>query len=261
MTCFGQNIGKSEKTTQIKVQQIKINSETLYAFTSGFAQSQTIKELYLIHCFITSDVLEKGLIENISQNKSLILLDLSFNLLNGQAGGLIGKLLSSHSKNRDDRIWLCGLRGEVPENDVNLEGICELNLMGNALNYKSVKDLCYFLQFDGWTRSLNLRYNQIDAEGLLEIDKMLDNNENLISLDIRNNPGITPNTDELEKFGESLKVISKRIFDKLIRNIKLFKEKRENNKFQEVQEEQNEEDEGDEEEEQKLVCYITKYIK
>lgn len=65
--------------------------------------------------------------------------------MDGESGGLIGKLLSSHSKNRDEKIWLCGLRGEVPENDINLEGICEVNLMGNKLNDKSIKDLCYFL--------------------------------------------------------------------------------------------------------------------
>lgn len=132
------------------------------------------------------------MLEYMTEIRSLILLDLSFNRLDGQSGGIIGKLLSSHSKNRDDHVWLCGLRGEVPENDVNLEGICEVNLMGNQLDDKSIKDLCYFLQFDGWTRSINLRYNHIGAEGLLELNTMLDNNENLISLDIRNNPGMTP---------------------------------------------------------------------
>lgn len=89
-------------------------------------------------------------------------------------------------------MWLCGLRGEVPESDVNLEGICEVNLMGNLLTDRSVQDLCSFLQFDGWTRSVNLRYNRIGAEGLVELNRMLDSNENLISLDIRNNPGMSP---------------------------------------------------------------------
>lgn len=74
--------------------------------------------------------------------KSLILLDLSCNKLDGDSGMLIGKLLSAHSRNRDEHVWLCGLRGEVPENDVNLEGLCEINLMGNLLNDKAIKDLC-----------------------------------------------------------------------------------------------------------------------
>lgn len=71
------------------------------------------------------------MLDHMSKIKSLISLDLSFNKLDGSAGGIIGKLLSSHSLNRDQAVWLCGLRGEVPENDVSLEGICEISLMGN----------------------------------------------------------------------------------------------------------------------------------
>lgn len=98
--------------------------------------------------------------------------------------------------------------------------------MGNLLTDKSIKDLCYFLQYDGWTLSVNLRYNRIGADGLMELDKMLDNNENLTSLDIRNNPGMTPNNDDFIKYGESIKNVSKSIYNKLLNNLKLFKHKR-----------------------------------
>lgn len=47
---------------------------------------------------------------------------------------------------------------------------------------------------------------------------MLDNNENLISLDVRNNPGITPNYDDYLKYGDSIKNISKSIYKKLLNN-------------------------------------------
>ena len=52
---------------------------------------------------------------------------------------------------------------------------------------------------------------------------MLDNNENLISLDIRNNPGMTPNYGDYLKYGEGIKNVSKNIYDKLLRNMKIFK--------------------------------------
>lgn len=101
-----------------------------------------MKELYIQNCGVTSEIIEKGMIPFMTKIKSLILLDLSFNKLDGHSGGLIGKLLSSHSLNRDETVWLCGLRGEVPENDVNLDGICEINLTGNYLNDRSVRELC-----------------------------------------------------------------------------------------------------------------------
>ncbi len=37
------------------------------------------------------------------------------------------------------------LRGEDPEEDISLKGICEVNLANNKLDYNSIKDLCYFL--------------------------------------------------------------------------------------------------------------------
>jgi len=104
-----------------------------------------VKELYVQNCGLTAEAIEIGMLPYMKSIKSLIMLDLSFNKLDGLSGGLIGKLLSAHAINRDEHMWLCGLRGEVPENDVNLEGICEVNLMGNMLNDKSIQELCSFL--------------------------------------------------------------------------------------------------------------------
>lgn len=62
---------------------------------------------------------------------------------------------------------------------------------------------------------------------MIELNNMLETNENLISLDIRNNPGMTPSDGDYMRFGEGVKLLSKSIYDKLVRNIKLFKHKRE----------------------------------
>ncbi|EAR85274.2 hypothetical protein TTHERM_00470470 (macronuclear) [Tetrahymena thermophila SB210] len=229
MHSVGLNIGRASTSdvqlTVVKIINLNLKAESLAAICQGLQKSQTVKELYIQNCNLNSETIEKGMLPYIGETRSLNLLDLSFNKLDGQSGGLIGKLLSSHSKNRDEHIWLCGLRGEVPENNVNLEGICEVNLMGNLLTDSSIKDLCYFLQQDGWTRNINLRFNRIGADGLVELNKMLDNNENLISLDIRNNPGMTPNADDYQKYGQSIKFISKSIFNRLLNNIKVFKQK------------------------------------
>jgi Leucine Rich repeat len=80
----------------------------------------------------------------------------------------------------------------VQDSRVKLEGICELNLTGNQLNDLTIQELCPYLQYDVKTRSINLRFNKIGVEGFLELNALLDSNENLISLDIRNNPGMSP---------------------------------------------------------------------
>ena len=72
------------------------------------------------------------------------------------------------------------LRGEEAEEDISLKGLCEINLASNKFNSATLKDLCYFLQYDGWTRSINLRKNDISEEGIAEINSILDANESLI---------------------------------------------------------------------------------
>ena len=69
-----------------------------------------------------------------------------------------------------------------------------------------VKDLCNFLMYDSWTKSIGLKENQIGEEGVQLFSQILDTNESLISLDLRDNPGF-------------VEPYSKDIFDKLVRNI------------------------------------------
>ena len=128
-------------------------------------------------------------------------------------GRVVGKILSTHCQKRDDVVWMYSLRGEDPDEDISLKGICEVNLAGNLVDAKCIQDLCYFLQYDGWTRSINLRKNNIAVAGIEELNKVLDSNESLISLDLRENPGFDGNYSQV-------------IFSKLLRNIKNFKKKR-----------------------------------
>jgi hypothetical protein len=112
----------------------------------------------------------------------MIVLDLSNNILSEDSGRIIGKIMSHHSQRRDDIVWMYSLRGEEAEEDISLKGLCEINLSNNKFNSNTLKDLCYFLQYDGWTRSINLRKNEIGEEGIAEINSILDANESLIRL-------------------------------------------------------------------------------
>lgn len=107
-------------------------------------------------------IISKG----ISLNETLILLDLSRNNLGDSSGRVIGKILSTHSQRRDDIVWMYSLRGEEPEEDICLKGIYEVNLSENDFDSKCIKELCYFLQYDNWVRSLNFKKNKIEVEGV-----------------------------------------------------------------------------------------------
>lgn len=65
--------------------------------------------------------------------------------------------------------------------------------------------------YDSWTKSIGLKDNQIGEEGIQQFNEILDTNESLISLDLRDNPGfVQPHSRE--------------IFEKLVRNIQIFKD-------------------------------------
>jgi hypothetical protein len=100
-------------------------------------------------------------------------------------------------------------RGETPEDDVSLNGICEINLSYNRLDTGFIKDL--ELRNDRWLKSLNLRGNIIDEDGLQTLNDILDVNQALLSLDVRDNTGVTTK-------------LSKSIFAKLVRNMNNLKE-------------------------------------
>lgn len=100
-------------------------------------------------------------------------------------------------------------RAETPEDDIALNGICEINLSYNRLDTHFVRHLEDFLRNDRWLKSLNLRGNIIDDVGLNILNDVLDYNQALLSLDVRDNVGTSK---------------SKSIFVKLVRNMNHLKE-------------------------------------
>lgn len=93
-------------------------------------------------------------------------INLSKNFLNDESGVMLQRILEEHSARRDRLEWVYKNRGETPEEDIGLGGICELNLSYNRFNTLFVKELAYFLGNDRWLKSINLRGNNIDESGL-----------------------------------------------------------------------------------------------
>ena len=70
-----------------------------------------------------------------------------------------------------------------------------------------------FLKDDNWTKCLNLRRNDIKVEGVKEIALMLKQNRSLISVDLRENEGLT-------------REYSRYIYKKLVLNMERYKQKK-----------------------------------
>lgn len=140
--------------------------------------------MIIIDCGLTNEHLEI-LTNSLCINSSLILLNFSHNKLNKNTGTLIGKIISSHCEKRNEIVWLHSLRGENPEEDLSLKGICEVDLSFNKLDCNFVRELSQFLKYDTWTRSINLRENDINEEGIKEMTEVILSNDSIICLDLR----------------------------------------------------------------------------
>lgn len=159
------NLEKFAETQTLVLENIPLQGEWLKCLSQALAKNQGLLELYIINCGLTASGLEI-LAPGISQNGSLIVLDISSNKLQQNTGRIVGKILSAHCQKRDDIVWMYGLRGEEPEEDISLKGICEVNISNNLIDTPGIRDLCYFLQYDNWTRSINLKNNNISEEGV-----------------------------------------------------------------------------------------------
>ena len=141
----------------------------------------------------------------------MTILDLSNNKLDHTSGGMIGKIISSQCEKKNESIWLHGLRNEPPSIDLNKKGLCELSLEKNLLDDGAAEDICKFLCYDKYLRSLNIRKNRLELRGCLEFVKLLSKNDTLLSLDLRDNPGFNRKMSNLvlEKLSSNMESFKK----------------------------------------------------
>ncbi|CAK90146.1 unnamed protein product (macronuclear) [Paramecium tetraurelia] len=181
---------KSLDVITFVIRDIRMSSEHMQIISQGIAVVQSLKELRIIQCLMTSNhfsILQPSLI----QNSSLQVIDFSHNYLTHQIGVMLGQLLQEHSKRRDSVDYLYRTKGECPEEDISKIGIGELDLSYNKLNDQFVKDVVPYLERDRWIKSINLKYNAIQKEGFELLIQLLDKNTTIIGLDTRRNLGTT----------------------------------------------------------------------
>lgn len=169
-----------------------------------------LEELCISGCSCTTSKLSKFYLE-LGECPNLTNLDLSSNRLDYTSGSMIGKIISSQCEKKNESIWLHGLRNEPPPIDLHKRGLCEVNLEKNQLDDTAAEDICKFLCYDKYLRSLNLRKNKIELRGCLEFVKLLSKNDTLLSLDMRDNPGFNRKLSNviLEKLSSNMETFKK----------------------------------------------------
>ena len=117
-------------------------------------------------------------------------LDLSANDMHDDCRMLIKQLFIVHQEANDEQVWLYGLRNEKPPRQ-QMSQLKYLNLSHNMLTSKTVHAIAVAVRNNKTFRQLNLRANQLDNEGIKELKEVMFENNTLLNLDVRQNPGLT----------------------------------------------------------------------
>jgi Ran GTPase-activating protein (RanGAP) involved in mRNA processing and transport len=83
------------------------------------------------------------------------------------------------------------LRGELPPNNEYKEGLKQFILSHNNFSDIMASELVLALRNDLYMRSIDLKNNNISEHWITESVKLLNTNNTLTNLDLRENPGFT----------------------------------------------------------------------
>ena len=128
---------------------------------------------------------------------------------------MIRRIIAAHTEQRDEIIWLLGLRGEKVKGISYRKGLYKINLSNNRLTNKFMLEICNILKYESYLLSIDLQHNYIGQKGITEALEMIEENNGLVYFDVRNNPGYDP------------KITSKKIKLKLKKNIKFHNKNKE----------------------------------
>ena len=92
----------------------------------------------------------------LSVQQTIETLEMSNCGLTNNSSGMIKKIINGHATRRNESVWICGLRGETPQDDLHKAGLRELVLANNKLSDQFVYDILPILSFDQYLRVRNL---------------------------------------------------------------------------------------------------------
>lgn len=171
---------------EMRLVGLKINKEGWNSLARGLKGTAPIVYLAINFCKLNDKTLAI-LSPSLRSLKTLKKLDLSNNELKEGFGFELARVISKHCENKDEVIWMHGLRGEQLDSDQLTEGLEELCLANNKIRDKGLIDLISSLYYDTWLRGLDLRRNSIGFRGYQELISLLDSNQTLLYVDVREN--------------------------------------------------------------------------
>ena len=185
------------KLTFIELPGIKMTHSGLRQLGRGLVATTSLRRLDMRSCGIGDDGLTV-LVKALVACKSLNDLCLSGNRLKDSSAPRLSSIIRRHGARRDDGFWASclrdgamsaassrGLEPTIHEIGVQLRGLTTLDISDNYLSNEGARHIATTLEGDGWLVALNMRGNQVSAEGAKAIKAALLINESLSVIDFR----------------------------------------------------------------------------
>ena len=201
ITVICSSVGKSlqmcPKLVSIELPGLNMSHSALRHLGRGLIATTSLKRLDLRTCGIGDEGLSV-LVKALIGCKSLNDLCLAGNRLKDISAPRVSSIIRRHGARRDDGFWASCLRdgamsaastrGLEPTNaevNVQLHGLTALDVSDNFITNEGARYIASTLESDGWLVALNLRGNQISAEGADALKAALQINESLSVIDFR----------------------------------------------------------------------------
>ncbi|XP_042220209.1 uncharacterized protein LOC121865002 isoform X2 [Homarus americanus] len=180
-------LSKSLILSTLELYNIKLKGKNLNIFCQGLMKSQNLKILSFNKCEL-GDAGVAQMCQSIKNVPSITQLQLINCLLAEKGTFAVANLIQHQRMNRDSAMWQDTLRLRQPHLD-GMKGLRRITLNNNPrLNDKGAVAIANALAEDLWIKALDLQHCGIGDEGGLMLRNVINTNQTLEILDLRQNP-------------------------------------------------------------------------
>ncbi|XP_045603784.2 uncharacterized protein [Procambarus clarkii] len=180
-------LSKSLTLTTLELDNVRLKGKNLNIFCQGLMKSKNLKTLSLKKCDL-GDAGAQHVCQNIKNVPSITHLCLIDCQIGEKGASAIASLIQHQRINRDSAMWQDTLRLRRPQLD-GMKGLRRITLNHNPqLNDSGAVAVASALTEDLWIKALDLQHCGIGAEGGQVLRDVLNTNQTLEILDLRQNP-------------------------------------------------------------------------